>query len=63
MRAPTWNALTATATDMLPSTISERGTGAASMSRWAPLSRSTIMPMPPRTQLSGTSSPMVPTAT
>ena len=44
-------------------TMSERGIGAASRSRWAPLSRSTITPMPANMQLIGTSSPIVPTAT
>ena len=46
-----------------PNTMSDRGAGAARRSRWAPLSRSTIIAMPPSTQLNGTSKPIVPTAT
>ena len=61
--ATTWNPAIATATDRLPSSIMLRGTGAARRSRCAPLSRSTIIPIPPSTQLSGTNNPMVPTAT
>ena len=55
----TCSAVTASATTRLPSTISGRGIGAASRSRWAPLSRSTMTPMPANMQFSGISRPIV----
>lgn len=51
------------ATAMLPSTIRLREIGAASSSRRAPPVRSTITPMPANVQVSGMSSPTVPTIT
>ena len=60
---PSCSAVIASATARLPSTSSARRIGAASNSRWAPLSRSTITPMPPNIVLSGISSPIVPVAT
>ena len=59
----TCNAVTTRATDMLPNTTSIRGIGAVSSSRRAPLSRSTITPIPENIVLSGTSRPTVAMAT
>ena len=59
----TWRAVIANATARLPSTSSRRGIGAASSSRWAPLSRSTITPSPANMVLSGIRRPIVPVAT
>ena len=53
----------ADATIRFPSTSSGRGTGAASSSRCAPCSRSTITLSPENIMLSGISSPTVPIAT
>src|SRR5437763_9597848 len=61
-RAAIWNAVTAKATARLPNTSVGRGTGAASSSRCAPAARSTITLNPANIVLSGTSSPIVPTA-
>ncbi len=58
-----WKAVTATATERLPSTRKGLGTGAASSSRWAPFSRSTITARPENIVFSGISRPTVPTAT
>ena len=62
-RAATWSRLTAMATARLPSTIRLRGMGAASSSLRAPLARSTMTPIPAKVQVSGMSSPTVPTMT
>jgi len=51
------------ATTRLPSTIRLRGMGAASSSLRAPLGRSTMTPIPAKVQVSGMSSPTVPTMT
>jgi hypothetical protein len=59
----TCRAVIANATARLPSTSSERGIGAASSSRCAPLSRSTITPSPANMVLSGISRPIVLIAT
>jgi hypothetical protein len=59
----TCRAVIANATARLPRTSSERGIGAASSSRWAPPSRSTITPSPANMVLSGISRPFVPVAT
>jgi len=63
MRTPTCVAHSTSATAGLPSTSSPRGIGAASSSRWAPLSRSTITLRPANAAVSGTRSPTVPTET
>ncbi len=56
-------ALSASATARLPSTSSARGIGAASSSRWAPLSRSMMTLSPAKTVVRGTSRPTVPIET
>ena len=61
--APICSAHSARTTTRLPAISRGRRTGAASSSRWAPLSRSTITLSPANVVASGTSSPTVPTAT
>ena len=63
IRTTTCRVVMANATARLPKTMSGRGIGAASMSRRAPLSRSTITPIPENMVLIGMSSPAVAIAT